>query len=176
MSDEEKGLSLWTINTKMIELFAEAEGYQARGEDVPQEVQDQLVEFIDMAPAKIDNCVEYYKSFDFARDVIKSRICALNEALTKVDKANARFDKYLLANLDNLGKDSMQGSAYKISKRKSQSLTVHDEDVIPSEFLSVKEITTTVIKPDKKKITDHIKADNVVPGCELVTKYSIKIK
>lgn len=57
-----------------------------------------------------------------------------------------------------------------IGFRKSKSLEIDENANLPKEFIRITET------PDKKAITDFIKAGGTVDGCQLVEKENIQIK
>ena len=61
---------------------------------------------------------------------------------------------------------------HKISWRKSSSVIVKDESLIPPAYLKSK----TTVTPDKKQIGDDLKLGATIPGCELQTNMNIQIK
>lgn len=81
------------------------------------------------------------------------------------------------AQLENLLKDTLQGSSFKdeqveITFRKSKQVQVEDENAIPEDFVRVK----VEREPDKKKIAAALKAGEKVAGCTLIQNSNMQIK
>lgn len=72
---------------------------------------------------------------------------------------------------------ALQGEKFKtdrveMSFRKSESVLVKDEYLVPDEYCNI----TVVRKPDKKVLKDALKKGVEIMGCELVEKQNVNIK
>ena len=60
---------------------------------------------------------------------------------------------------------------HELSSRKSQAVEIDDEDALDSQWLSF----STTSKPDKAAIKDALKAGQLIPGAQLVSRRSWRI-
>lgn len=70
-----------------------------------------------------------------------------------------------------LNGEKFETSKVKCSWRKSESVNISDESIIPQDYIKTK-ITTT---PDKTAIKAAIKEGTIIPGAELVEKLNLKV-
>ena len=78
----------------------------------------------------------------------------------------------MLTAMTTFGMDKLQAGTFKIGTRKSQSLEVLDESLVPEKFKN--EVVT--IKVDKNAIKDAIKAGEEVDGVKLNDNTNLTIK
>lgn len=88
------------------------------------------------------------------------------------ENAVARMKDALKATMQVLQLDKINAGTFTISARKSKSLEVLDEALIPEEYKE----TVTTIKVDKNAIKDAIKNGAEIEGVELKENKSIQIK
>ena len=72
---------------------------------------------------------------------------------------------------------ALQGEKFKTDKvvmsfRKSESVLVKDDYLVPDEYCNI----TVVRKPDKKVLKDALKKGAEIMGCELVEKQNVSVK
>jgi hypothetical protein len=60
---------------------------------------------------------------------------------------------------------------HELSSRKSQAVEINDEDALDPEWLSF----TTTSKPDKASIKEALKAGQIIPGAQLISRRSWRI-
>ncbi|MEA5416461.1 siphovirus Gp157 family protein [Synechococcus sp. BA-132 BA5] len=60
---------------------------------------------------------------------------------------------------------------HELSSRKSQAVEIDDEDALPSEWLALK----TTSQPDKAAIKEALKAGQLIPGAQLISRRSWRI-
>ena len=98
-----------------------------------------------------------------------ARLQALQETEEKhLDKAKRSIDWIMKAT----GTDKLETSLNNLSYRKSESVSILDENIIPSEYWKVKEVKTI----DKMKIKEDIKNWLDVIGASIETKQNLQIK
>lgn len=91
----------------------------------------------------------------------------------KVAKKKADYLKNTLsASMQLAGDTELKTSRVAVTFRKSVSVNIIDEDLLPKRFLRRKQI----IEPDKTAIADVLKSGLKVKGAELVTNQKIQIK
>lgn len=74
--------------------------------------------------------------------------------------------------MKSLGKEKLNTNIYALSYRKSESIEIQNENMIPQEFIKEK-ITTA---PDKVAIKEAIKKWQEVPWATIITKQNLQIK
>jgi hypothetical protein len=105
-------------------------------------------------------------------DGIKSEMERLKARKESSEKAVQRMKEAMLNAMTTFGMDKIQAGTFKIGTRKSQSLDVLDEALVPDKFKS--EVTT--IKVDKNAIKDAIKNGEQVEGVKLNDNTNLTIK
>jgi len=128
-----------------------------------------LKEIEDNQSNKADNIVYLIKQAKDTQDLIKAEIDRLN-GRNAMFKRQEDSLKELLTYL--VGGEKLKTDKFTISFRSSQSVNIIDADLIPAEFLNVKETFT----PDKKLIKEALADFNEVPGAEIKINKSIGIK
>ena len=122
---------------------------------------------------KAVNYAKYINKLKSDIDIIDLEIKRLNE-LKAVNKNKIEVLKDIVQNSMKLYKiDKIDSPTLKLSFRKSESVRIIDESIIPHNFLK------TIIKtePDKKSLKQAIKAsDEGVLGAEIIVNYNLQIK
>ena len=140
------------------------------GHTIPEEALTILAEMKVAKAEKIDGCLSLLKNWEGLEHAIKLE----EEALAKRRQALAARIDWLKS---YLGYNLQEGEKYesargKINWRKSESVEILDEQVIP-EFYTKVEYNKKI---DKKAIKDALKAGETVPGAELRQKNNLVIK
>ena len=107
--------------------------------------------------------------------VYESEIQKLAEVKKERDKAKARVDRlkeYLGYIVANSGTAKVRTDKHVYSKRKSQTVELRDESLIPDDFWK----ETVSRKPAKAEIKKALKAGEKVPGAYLETNYKGVVK
>lgn len=135
-------------------------------QELIQVVQELLV-------SKIDSVASFRQSIDDQMDRIDSAIKQLKERKEFYEKKSERFDSYVLTCLNVSEKKSLNGDIYKISKRKSQSVEIYDEDNIPLDFIKIPEAKPQIMKAE---ISKALKAGEIIEGARIVEKETVQYK
>ncbi len=109
--------------------------------------------------------------------VYESEIKKLAEVKKERDKAKARVDRlkeYLGYIVANAGVAKVRTDKHVYSKRKTQTVELRDQTLIPNEYW--KETVKIERKPAKAEIKKAIKEGKKVPGAYLETNYKGVIK
>ncbi|MCX5967438.1 MAG: siphovirus Gp157 family protein [Cyanobacteria bacterium] len=61
---------------------------------------------------------------------------------------------------------------HELTSRKSQAVEIDDEDALPAEWLALK----TISQPDKAAIKEALKAGHSIPGAQLISRRSWRIR
>lgn len=107
--------------------------------------------------------------------VYESEIQKLVEVKKERDKAKAKVDRlkeYLGYIVANSGTAKVRTDKHVYSKRKSQTVELRDESLIPDDFWK----ETVSRKPAKAEIKKALKAGEKVPGAYLETNYKGVVK
>lgn len=98
------------------------------------------------------------------------------ERLTAIKKRNANLEKRLKETLSNamqhFGIDEIKISTLKINFRKSESVTIENEDLIDDKF-KIEKVTKTI---SKTAIKEAIKSGIDVKGAKIDVNYNLQIK
>lgn len=134
-----------------------------------QEAIDQLE---DSLKNKADNIACFIKDLTALNDSIKAEKTALDERMKANDKKIESLKRYLTNAMQLAEMDKLETSRNMISFRKSKSVIIGDEAMVPDQYIK----TVLTSKVDKKAIGDALKAGTTVPGCYLEEKKNIQIK
>lgn len=88
------------------------------------------------------------------------------------EAAADRLKNYYLQSMQRHGLNKVKGDAFSISRSSRCSVRIDNLNDIPSEYVT----TETVITPNKRLISDAIKAGNNIPGARLENREFISIR
>ncbi len=118
---------------------------------------------------KLDS-IERLKRDNVAKaDAISAEIKRLQAYKNQIDKTNGRL---VDLQFTLTGGNKVETSFYKFGSRRSSSVSVYDEALLPSEYV----IEKTTTAPDKKAIKEALNNGVIVTGAEIVTKTSLSVK
>jgi len=121
---------------------------------------------------KADNIACFVKELIANEEAIKLEEKALSIRRKTLNKKSEALKEYLSAQMIELGKEKIETARNAISFRKSSSVFIEDENLIPNQF--IKEIITTSI--DKIAIKQVIKEGGEVIGAKIIESQNIQIK
>lgn len=160
-------MTLWEIDKRINEIL-ENDFYidEETGEVfLPENLDDLSVERTE----KIENIALYIKNLKSEAEAIKSEVESLKSRADIKKKKAERLTDYL----DKiLGGEKLETPKVALSYRKSTSVNIENEEIIPDEFMTIK----TEKKPNKVAIAKSLKNGETVIGCELVEKQNLQIK
>ena len=166
-------MTLYEINQQieqlLIRMFSEVD--EETGE-VSEDVMTEMAELNIAREEKLDNIGAYIKNLEAECKALKEEEDALKERRTAKEKKLDRLKNMVTQDLLAHGETSKESTRVKFSFRKSESVSIEDERMIPFEFGETK----TVFTPDRTAIKKAIKDGIDVPGAVLVTKQNIQIK
>ena len=116
--------------------------------------------------------VAYYSVIQDNKASIEVYDNEIKRLQAKKNKANNLIDnlnKRLLGAVDLFG--DFEAGTHTFKTRKSTSVLIENEKSIPAEYIKVKETESI----DKKLLTTHLKAGEVIPGASLQTNLNLKI-
>jgi len=159
--------TLYEIETKKLELY---EAASSDDEATRQNAKDQLLALAEVREEKLAGCCAYLKNIRAEYDAVDAEIRRLADKRSQLERMDERFEAYLSMCLEKGEKWS--NGVHSIGWRKSESVTIADEKVIPAAYM--REILK--YEPDKKQIKDDLKAGATIPGCELTVKQNLQVK
>lgn len=141
-------------------------------EEQKLDLEQYLDELAGQEADKIDRFCQFLRIESERADAIKAESKRLarkaQTAQNRLDYIRARY----LTIMQQHGLRKVSGKVYTASVRESQAVAIEDQNAIPAEFWKVREERT----PDKLKIKNYINAGQVVPGCNLISTYSLQTR
>ena len=137
--------------------------------DNSEEIKQLLLEIEDERDNKADSVAYLIKQANDAENNLKMEITRLNERKSMFIRQQESL-KQLLDFL--LSGNKLKTDRFTFSYRSTQSVNIIDADLIPAEYLNVKETFT----PDKKRIKEALANFDEVAGAEIVVKKSLNVK
>lgn len=142
--------------------------------DAPEELRGEALKFLDELKVskaeKIENCVSLLKNWEALEVAIKAEETALKARRESLEKRADWLKNYLSFCLQP--GEKFESARCKVSWRKSESVEIQDESLIPEIYQKIE----TVTKIDKKAIKDAYSAGGEVPGAIIVKKNNLLIK
>ena len=118
---------------------------------------------------KIEGISLWIKNLEAEKEAVKHEKDNFADREKRLGKKIESLKGYLTYALDG---QKFSTPKVAVSFRKSESVHITDEYLIPDEY----KLFTVVKKPDKKIIKDALKKGKDIMGCELVEKQNISIK
>lgn len=159
--------TLFEITQEVIELASLLE----EGEFTP-ELEQQLAITRDELYSKAENYVKVIRSVEGDISVIDAEIKRLKELRDGKSKVVDRMKEAISTAMTAFRVDKIETSLMKLSFRKSESVEILDENLIPEQY----KLSRVVVNPDKILIKKLIKSGESVPGAEVVEKVNLQIK
>jgi len=154
-------MKLYEINEQIEKVF----------ESVDQETGEldmKALESLEMErDEKVLNIAKYVKSLKVEADAIKTVEKGLTDRRKALENKAERIKDYLSMNIEG---ESFKDPEIKISWRKSEQVSITDQETIPESF---RKITVSV---DKSSVKKALKEGLTVNGAELIEKQNIQIK
>ncbi|MBQ3429167.1 MAG: siphovirus Gp157 family protein [Mogibacterium sp.] len=119
--------------------------------------------------AKIEGIGLWIKNLQAETEAVKNEKDAMAERQKRLEKKVESLKGYLTYALAG---EKFSTPKVAMSFRRSESVHIEDEHLIPDEYMNI----TIVKKPDKKVLKDALKEGKEILGAELVTKQNIQIK
>lgn len=135
-------------------------------------LQDTLEAIEEPIREKVENIGKLIRKFESESLAIEAEIKRLQDRNSRSKRNAERLKEYVSDNLQRASIEKVEGNLFTFSFRKSTSVNILDETVIPKEFINEKVVTSV----DKKAVGDALKNGVEVSGCELVTKQNLQFK
>ena len=159
--------TLFEITQEVQELASLLE----EGELTP-ELEQQLAITRDELGAKSENYVKVIRQVEGDISAIDAEIKRLKEIRDGKSKVVDRMKEALSTAMTAFRVDKIETSLMKLFFRKSESVEIVDEKLIPEEY----KLSRVVVNPDKILIKKLIKSGEEVPGALVVEKSNLQIK
>lgn len=159
--------TLFEITKEVIELASLLE----EGEFTP-ELEQQLAITRDELDSKAENYVKVIRSVEGDISVIDAEIKRLKEIREGKTRVVDRMKDALSTAMTAFKVDKIETSLMKLFFRKSESVEILDETLVPEQYKFVR----VAVNPDKILIKKLIKSGESVPGAEVVEKLNLQIK
>ncbi len=108
-------------------------------------------------------------------------LCVMQEAIeerhTAYNKEIAKYQKYLQDNMEKQGIKEVSCPFFTVRLRKNPYGTdIIDQELIPQQFIKVREVVKVEVKPDKNLIKEEVlRTGNQVPGAYVSQKNKLEI-
>lgn len=132
----------------------------------------ELDELEDVYNNKVDNIASFIKDMEAMETALDNEIKALTERKKNNAVKISHLKIYLAKSLEMHDIAKLETARNKISFRKSNSLSIFDEQLVPSKYK--KQLIEEKI--DKMAIKDALKKGEIVDGCYIVETRNIQIK
>lgn len=171
----------------MIKLYEISEMYKGFIEAIdneeitdPEAITDTLESLDATFEDKAENVAVLYKSMQAEIECIKDEAQRLAERAKYKERVCERLKDYLASNMQKVGKDKLETARCKLSFRKSESVTITDEEAlyVACMISGIDGLAQTVstVKFDKTAIKKAMKDGTVLDGAEITTARNIQIK
>lgn len=114
----------------------------------------------------------FIKEQNALAEAIKAEEKSLYERRKRMENKSERLKTYLAQSLLEVGRDNFETPRCRLSFKKSTSVEIADESLLPKEYLK----ETITYKPDKTLIKEDIKNGVIVDGASLIEKRNLQIK
>jgi type IV secretory pathway VirB4 component len=157
--------SLFQISQEYLQIAEQLEN-----DELTPELEQALVINQDQFIVKAENYVHIIKQLEADLEQAKKA----KEQIRAFEDRKKRVLEKLESNLENAVKlyGPVEAGFYKLSLRKSESVEIQDESLIPIDYKNIK-ITEA---PDKTAIKNALKEGYSVPGANLITNQNLQIK
>ena len=137
--------------------------------EIKQDLQELIAVELKNKSNNIVYAIKNLESNNAAIDAEIERLQALKKRnSSNIDKVKSNILWFMQEN--NI--DSIKSDLATFSKRKSESTDIENIELIPQEFITIKQTFT----PDKTAIKKAIKEGREVAGAKVITNYSLQIK
>lgn len=161
--------SLFGITEELLQIFENIEIDEETGELLNLE---QLEEIQGEFDDKASNIALYIQELQAQAEAIKNKREALNDRQKSTTNKAERLKAYLSDMMNRAGKTKVETDDVRISFRKSESVDILDQSLIPQEYLNEK----LTITPDKIEIKKAIKNGQDIAGAMLIENQNLQIK
>lgn len=161
--------SLFGITEELLQIFENIEIDEETGELLNLEQLEQIQgEFDD----KASNIALYIQELQAQAEAIKNKSESLKERQKSTTNKAERLKAYLSEMMNRAGKTKVETDDVRISFRKSESVDILDQSLIPEGYLNEK----ITVAPNKTEIKKAIKNGQDIAGAILIENQNLQIK
>jgi hypothetical protein len=142
------------------------------GGEVTPEIENALIIKQDELSTKSVKYGYVVKALEYDVKIIEEEIKRLNQIKKARQNASERLKNVLSITMNSFNVPEIDTPTMKINFRKSSSVQIIDESVIPKKFITQK-VTKSISKAD---IKNAIKSGEIVEGAEIIENQNIQIK
>lgn len=154
--------SLYQLNNAYAQL-------QQMIEDGQEGLDDTLASITDAVEEKLEAYAMVIKNIESDVEGIKSEEKRLAERRKVMENGINRMKQAIAETLGSSGQDKVKTEKFTFSWRKSSAVRIHDEKLIPKEYIKV---TTTI---SRQELAKRLK-NETIPGAELIENRSLSIR
>ena len=122
--------------------------------------------------AKLEGCALFIKNMESDALAIKEEEKHLAERRRVMENRAERMRAYVANSMLTFGDKNFETARVALSFRKSETIQIVDEALLPAEFVQVVE----TVKADKTALKKALKAGQDVPGAALEVRHNLQIK
>ena len=169
-----KDLTLYEIDKAIEMALANAleESIDPETGEILQGGFEELEQLSEARELKLENIGAYIKNLSAQVTMLKTEEDNLKERRQATEKKIERLKGYVSNSLINANQSKFESPKVAFSFRKSTKVEVVNLDLVPEEYIK----TEIKKSADKTAIGRLLKADQAVPGCELITSQNLQIK
>lgn len=161
---------LYEINNDLLDVIERASQYEEETGEISTELFEEINALNIERNEKLEAVACYLKNIKSDVDEFKREEETLAKRRKILENKAKRLEKYLSDNFDV--SEKLETPRVKLSYRRSSSVSILDESIIPRKYFRVKKIEEV----DKTAIKTAIKEGRKVKGADLVETYSLQIK
>lgn len=120
---------------------------------------------------KAEGIAMVMRTLEAEQNAYKIEIDRLKSLSDQAKKKSDSMKDYLAYNLQQMNIDKLDAGLFKFSFRKSESVVIDNQELIPKEFIKEK----VTYSPDKTALKKALK-DGVVDGCHIESKKNLQVK
>lgn len=170
-----KNLSLWQLTNDHQKLLSEL--YDHETGEVNEIVQAKLNELEPNIEKKCVAVGSWIRKIESEQRELETLLVEVENRMRSYDKEREKYRNYLQSNMEKQGIGEIKCPYFTIRIRKNpHSTDIINEDLIPREFISEKEIVRIDVKPDKTAIKEEVlRTGQQVPGAYVSQKNKLEI-
>lgn len=143
---------------------------EENGGELTPEIEEAMQITEDNLLAKAEAYGATISEYDAQAEACAAEIKRLMAYKKTCENVSKRMRERLSDAMHTFEKDKLTAGTFRFSFRKSTSVLVEDETIIPKEFFKVE----PTLK--KKELLDALKAGELIAGASLVTNYSLQMR
>jgi len=164
-------MNLYTLSTELELLQIELLNEDNTEEQIKL-IEERIIELLDKQENKYENILKLRSNKLAQAKMLQDEIERLQSKLKPLNNTIDRLEKYLDESLKMNGISDIEVWTFSLSYRRSESVEITNEALLPIEFVKIKETKT----PDKIAIKKAIGAGQQVTGAYVKENFNLQIK